>query len=134
MVFISFRIMSPCNDTGPAFLLNEIGPTWHPLHVNFLLVYSNIYPLKFPKIQLVSKLSLVRPSLIPQNACQGQAGLFFTCCPCQRHPLCSSYSPRPLLSSWRNSRMLWLKLCFVLHSHVKVASKLVFPTFVHLPV
>ena len=58
--------MAPCNDAGPAFLLNEIGPTWHPLHITFLLVYSNIYPLKCPKIQLVLKSSLVRPSLIPQ--------------------------------------------------------------------
>ena len=34
--------MSPCNDTGPAFLLNEIGPFLHHLHITFLLVYSNI--------------------------------------------------------------------------------------------
>ena len=68
-MFISFGIKAPCNDAGPAFLLNEIGPTWHPLHITFLLVYSNIYPIKFPKIQLVSKSSLVRPSLIPHTAC-----------------------------------------------------------------
>ena len=61
--------MAPCNDAGPAFLLDEIGPTWHPLHIKFLLVYNNIYPLKFPKIELVSKSSLVRPSLIPHTAC-----------------------------------------------------------------
>ena len=35
--------MAPCNDAGPAFLLDEIGPTCHPLHIKFLLVYSNIY-------------------------------------------------------------------------------------------
>ena len=66
-MFIRFEIKAPCNDAGPAFLLNEIGPTWHPLHITFLLLYSNIYPLKFPKIQLVSKSSLVRPSLIPHS-------------------------------------------------------------------
>ena len=63
--------MAPCNDAGPAFLLDEIGPTWHPLHITFLLVYSNIYPFKFPKIQLVSKSSLVKPSLISHSACTG---------------------------------------------------------------
>ena len=67
--------MASCNDAGPAFLLDEIGPTWHPLHIKFLLVYSNIYPLKFPKIQLVSKSSLVRPSLIPHTACISGFGL-----------------------------------------------------------
>ena len=67
-MLISFGIMAQCNDTGPAFLLNEIGPTWHPLHITFLLVFSK-YPLKFPKIYLVWKSSLVRPSLIPHTAC-----------------------------------------------------------------
>ena len=47
----------------------EIGPTWHPLHITFLLIYSSIYPLTFPKFQLVSKSSLVRLSLIPHTAC-----------------------------------------------------------------
>ena len=68
-MFLRFGIMASCNNIGPAFLINEIGPTWHPLHINFLLVYSNIYSLKFPKIQLVSKSSLVRPSLISHTAC-----------------------------------------------------------------
>ena len=60
--------MAPCNDAGPAFLLDEIGPTCHPLHIQCLLIYSNMYPLKFPKIQLVSKSSVVRPSVIPHTA------------------------------------------------------------------
>ena len=37
-MFISFGIKAPCNDAGPAFLLNEIGPTWHPLHIKSVLV------------------------------------------------------------------------------------------------